>query len=252
MELVLLQPQKTCREDRETQDVKCSVDSQTIIVVIAAFNEAGMIGWVVQDLRQSYPNVVVVDDGSSDSTAASALAGGAVVLRHPVNLGQGAALQTGITYALARGGDFVVTFDADGQHACADIARLVRALTEHDAEVALGSRFLGKAVGISRARRMVLQLAVLFTRLTTGLKVTDAHNGLRVFTRTAARKVKITQNRMAHASELVDQIARFKMRYVEVPVTISYTSHSRAKGQTLLGAADIVGDLVLGKLARGN
>jgi len=249
---VLLQPQKTCREDQETQSVKRLMDPHVIIVVIAAFNEADVIGPVVRDIRQSYPNVVVVDDGSSDGTAACALASGAVILRHPVNLGQGAALQTGITYALARGGEFVVTFDADGQHACADIARMVRALIEHDAEVALGSRFLGKAVGISTARRMLLRLAVLFTRLTTGLKVTDAHNGLRVFTRAAARKVKITQNRMAHASELLDQVARHKMSYVEVAVTISYTNHSRAKGQTILGAADIFGDLVLGKLARGN
>ena len=249
---MLLQPQKTCREDQETQSVKRLMDPHVIIVVIAAFNEADVIGPVVRDIRQSYPNVVVVDDGSSDGTAACALASGAVILRHPVNLGQGAALQTGITYALARGGEFVVTFDADGQHACADIARMVRALIENDAEVALGSRFLGKAVGISTARRILLRLAVLFTRLTTGLKVTDAHNGLRVFTRAAARKVKITQNRMAHASELLDQVARHKMSYVEVAVTISYTNHSRAKGQTLLGAADIVGDLVLGKLARGN
>jgi len=249
---VLLQPQKTCREDQETQSVKRLMDPHVIIVVIAAFNEADVIGPVVRDIRQSYPNVVVVDDGSSDGTAACALASGAVILRHPVNLGQGAALQTGITYALARGGEFVVTFDADGQHACADIARMVRALIENDAEVALGSRFLGKAVGISTARRILLRLAVLFTRLTTGLKVTDTHNGLRVFTRAAARKVKITQNRMAHASELLDQVARHKMSYVEVAVTISYTNHSRAKGQTLLGAADIVGDLVLGKLARGN
>jgi len=249
---VLLQPQKTCREDQETQSVKRLMDPHVIIVVIAAFNEADVIGPVVRDIRQSYPNVVVVDDGSSDGTAACALASGAVILRHPVNLGQGAALQTGITYALARGGEFVVTFDADGQHACADIARMVRALIENDAEVALGSRFLGKAVGISTARRILLRLAVLFTRLTTGLKVTDTHNGLRVFTRAAARKVKITQNRMAHASELLDQVARHKMSYVEVAVTISYTNHSRAKGQTILGAADIVGDLVLGKLARGN
>lgn len=249
---MLLQPQKTCREDQETQSVKRLMDPHVIIVVIAAFNEADVIGPVVRDIRQSYPNVVVVDDGSSDGTAACALASGAVILRHPVNLGQGAALQTGITYALARGGEFVVTFDADGQHACADIARMVRALIENDAEVALGSRFLGKAVGISTARRILLRLAVLFTRLTTGLKVTDAHNGLRVFTRAAARKVKITQNRMAHASELLDQVARHKMSYVEVAVTISYTNHSRAKGQTILGAADIFGDLVLGKLARGN
>lgn len=249
---MLLQPQKTCREDQETQSVKRLMDPHVIIVVIAAFNEADVIGPVVRDIRQSYPNVVVVDDGSSDGTAACALASGAVILRHPVNLGQGAALQTGITYALARGGEFVVTFDADGQHACADIARMVRALIENDAEVALGSRFLGKAVGISTARRILLRLAVLFTRLTTGLKVTDTHNGLRVFTRAAARKVKITQNRMAHASELLDQVARHKMSYVEVAVTISYTNHSRAKGQTILGAADIFGDLVLGKLARGN
>ena len=249
---MLLQPQKTCREDQETQSVKRLMDPHVIIVVIAAFNEADVIGPVVRDIRQSYPNVVVVDDGSSDGTAACALASGAVILRHPVNLGQGAALQTGITYALARGGEFVVTFDADGQHACADIARMVRALIEHDAEVALGSRFHGNAVGISTARRMLLRLAMLFTRLTTGLKVTDTHNGLRVFTRAAARKVKITQNRMAHASELLDQVARHKMSYVEVAVTISYTNHSRAKGQTILGAADIFGDLVLGKLARGN
>jgi polyprenyl-phospho-N-acetylgalactosaminyl synthase len=154
----------------ETQAEKRVVDPQVMVVVIAAFNEAGVIGGVVRDIRQSYPNVVVVDDGSSDGTAACALTSGAVVLRHPVNLGQGAALQTGMTYALAGGGEFVVTFDADGQHACGDIARMVSALVEHDAEVALGSRFLGKAVGMSTGRRMLLRLAVLFTRLTTGLK----------------------------------------------------------------------------------
>jgi len=250
--LDLAHQRKTRGGDGKPQAVTRSADPQAITVVMAAFNEAGVIGGVVRDLRQNYPNVVVVDDGSTDSTGACALAGGAVVLRHPVNLGQGAALQTGITYALAQGGEFVVTFDADGQHASSDIASMVRALLEQDAEVALGSRFLGRAIGMSPARRMLLRSAVLFTRLTTGLKVTDAHNGLRVFTRAAARKIKISQNRMAHASELLNQISRHKMRYVEVPVTILYTSHSMAKGQTLLGAADIVGDLVLGKLARGN
>jgi glycosyltransferase involved in cell wall biosynthesis len=237
---------------REERDVHGSVDPKSILVVVAAFNEAGVIDRVIADLRETYPNVVVVDDGSSDATAACAVAAGAVVLRHPVNLGQGAALQTGITYALAQGGAFVVTFDADGQHSSVDIARMVRALTEHKAEVALGSRFLGKTVGMSLSRRITLRLAVYFTRLSTGLRVTDAHNGLRLFTRAAARKIRITQNRMAHASELLDEIARHKLKYVEVPVTITYTDHSRAKGQTLLGGADILGELVLGKLARGN
>src|SRR5947207_2563577 len=149
-----------------------SADAKSIFVVVAAFNEAWGIGRVIEDLRQTYSNVVVVDDGSSDFTADCALAAGAVVLCHPVNLGQGAALQTGITYALARGGAFVATFDADGQHSSADIAAMRRALTEHKAEVALGSRFLGNAVGMSRSRRIMLRLAVLFTRLTTGLRVT--------------------------------------------------------------------------------
>ena len=229
-----------------------SVDPKSVRVVVAAFNEACVIGRVIADLRETYPNVVVVDDGSSDATAACAVAAGAVVLRHPVNLGQGAALQTGIIYALARRAAFVATFDADGQHSSADIARMVRALTEHNAKVALGSRFLGNAVGMSLSRRITLRLAVLFTRLTTGLRVTDAHNGLRLFTRAAALKIRITQNRMAHASEISDQIVRHQLKYIEVPVTITYTPHSRVKGQTLLGAADIIGELVLGKLARGN
>lgn len=229
-----------------------AVDANSILVVVPAFNEVSVIGRVVENLRETYPNVVVIDDGSSDATAACAIAAGAVVLRHPVNLGQGAALQTGITYALARGSAFVATFDADGQHDSAAIATMMRALTEHNAQVALGSRFLGNTVGMSLSRRVMLRLAVLFTRLTTGVRITDTHNGLRLFTRAAARKIRITQNRMAHASEILDQIVRHKLTYVEAPVTITYTDHSRAKGQTLLGAADIIGELILGKLGRGN
>lgn len=236
----------------EEQYVRGSVDANNVLVVVPAFNEAAVIGGVIENLCETYPNVVVVDDGSSDATAACAVAAGATVLRHPINLGQGAALQTGITYALDRGSAFIATFDADGQHAAADIATMVRTLTEHNAEVALGSRFLGNTVGMSLSRRMMLRLAVLFTRLTTGARLTDAHNGLRLFTRAAACKIKITQNRMAHASEILHQIMRHKLRYVEVPVTITYTDHSRAKGQTLLGAADILGELILGKLARGD
>ena len=129
---------------------------------------------------------------------------------------------------------------------------MAHALIGHNAEVALGSRFLGNAVGISLSRRIILRLAVALTRLTTGLRVTDAHNGLRLFTAAAARRMTITQNRMAHASEILAQIARHRLRFVEVPVTITYTDHARAKGQTLLGAADIISELVLGKLARGN
>jgi glycosyltransferase involved in cell wall biosynthesis len=175
--------------------------------------------------------VVVVDDGSADATAELAARAGAEVLRHPINLGQGAALQTGIDYALLGGASHVVTFDADGQHRAEDIAALIAALSAHDADFALGSRFRGAAVDLPPLRRLMLRAATAFTRATTGLDVTDAHNGLRAMTRRGAARIRLRQNRMAHASEILHQIAASGLRYVEVPVMIQYSRYSLAKGQ---------------------
>jgi len=200
-------------------------------VVIAAYNGARAIGSVVAELASLPYRVVVVDDGSADETAEIAARAGAEVLRHPINLGQGAALQTGIDYALLRGASQVVTFDADGQHRPDDIAALLAALSAHDADFALGSRFLGTAVDLPPLRRLMLRAATVFTRLTAGLDVTDAHNGLRAMTCRGAARVRLRQNRMAHASEILHQIAASGLRYVEVPVTIQYSRYSLAKGQ---------------------
>jgi polyprenyl-phospho-N-acetylgalactosaminyl synthase len=200
-------------------------------VVVPAYNEARVIAGIIAELKWDAHRIVVVDDGSSDSTAAVAAECDAVVLRHPINLGQGAALQTGIEFALARGAEFIVTFDADGQHRTAEIGRLIDALETHRADFALGSRFLGSAVNIPPLRRMLLRAATLFTRLTTGLALTDAHNGLRAMTRRGALRIRLRQNRMAHASEILGQIAASGLKFVEVPVTIDYSSYSLAKGQ---------------------
>jgi glycosyltransferase involved in cell wall biosynthesis len=200
-------------------------------VVIAAYNEGRAIGRVLAELTALPYRVVVVDDGSNDATAGIAAHAGAEVLRHPINLGQGAALQTGIDYALLRGASHLVTFDADGQHRVEDIAALLAALATHDADFALGSRFRGAAVDLPPLRRLMLRAATLFTRATTGLDVTDAHNGLRAMTRRGAARIRLRQNRMAHASEILHQIAASGLRYVEVPVTIQYSRYSLAKGQ---------------------
>ncbi len=200
-------------------------------VVIAAYNEGRAIGRVLAELAALPYRVVVVDDGSTDATAEVAARAGAEVLRHPINLGQGAALQTGIEYALLRGASHVVTFDADGQHRTADIAALLAALSTDDADFALGSRFRGAAVDLPPLRRLMLRAATLFTRATSGLDVTDAHNGLRAMTRRGAARIRLRQNRMAHASEILHQIAASGLRYVEVPVTIQYSRYSLAKGQ---------------------
>jgi glycosyltransferase involved in cell wall biosynthesis len=226
------------------------VDPGAVFVVIAAYDEEAVIGQVIADAKARFPNVIVVDDGSNDATPELALVAGAVVLRHPVNLGQGAALQTGIVYALRQGAEVIGTLDADGQHSAADLQRMGEALMESGADVALGSRFLGRAEGLPFARRVVLKLAVVLTRWMTGLRLTDVHNGLRVFTASAARRIRITQNRMAHASEILDEIAHQGLRHIEVPVSIRYTEYSLAKGQRISDAIRVIGEMLIGKIAR--
>jgi glycosyltransferase involved in cell wall biosynthesis len=223
---------------------------RAVYAVIPAYNEGQAIVAVLQESLRHVPRVVVVDDGSSDDTVARALMPGVEVLRHPINLGQGAALQTGIAHALARGATHVVTLDADGQHDPGQISAMLAAMDRAGVDVALGSRFLGEAVGIRPLRRFVLKLAVWFTRLTTGLKVTDSHNGFRVFRADAARRLRITQNRMAHASEILEELAAKRMSYVEVPVTVRYTDYSMAKGQSSLNSFNILLDLVVNWLRK--
>ena len=227
-----------------------SEEVSSIWVVVPAYDEQSTIQQVVSGLRWSFQNIVVVDDCSSDLTAVQARAAGADVLRHPINLGQGASLQTGIDFALQKGAGYIVTFDADLQHRPEDVPLLLTALIESRADFALGSRFLGMAVNIGLSRRLLLKAAVLFTRLTTGLKITDAHNGLRAMTRRGANVVRIRQNRMAHASEILQQIAKSALPYVEVPVTVEYTSYSMAKGQRLGNSLNILLELLTGALQR--
>jgi glycosyltransferase involved in cell wall biosynthesis len=222
----------------------------SIWIVIAAFNEATVIGPIISDLvRRSY-RVVVVDDGSHDATGQIALSAGATVVTHPVNLGQGAALQTGIKFALQQSAGYVVTFDADGQHRSSDIVRLIDALVDHDAAYALGSRFLGSSRGMPFGRRILLQAAIWLTCVMTGLRLTDTHNGLRAMTCEGASRISLRLNRMAHASELLEQIAASGLLHVEVPVTIDYTKYSLGKGQRFSDSFAILFDLSAQKLHR--
>lgn len=219
-------------------------------IVIAAYNESKMIGEVVADVLRLFNNVIVVDDGSVDLTASKARESGATVLVHPINLGQGAALQTGIVYARKAGFDYVVTFDADGQHRPEDAEAMLKLLHECGMQIALGSRFLGAAENIPASRKLLLRAATLFTRVTTGLRVTDAHNGLRVLRSDAADLIRIRQNRMAHASEILEEIARHNLSYVEAPVIVRYTDYSMAKGQSGFGAFNILLDLLLARIRK--
>jgi len=209
------------------------------------FNEATVVGSVVSGIRSSFAHVVCVDDGSSDRSVAAAREAGAVVVKHPINLGQGASLQTGFSFALRDPAmTEVVTFDADGQHQVKDAVAMVKKLRDEDLDVVIGSRFLDNRTEIGRMKRAVLRTAAVWTRWTTGVALTDAHNGLRVLDRSLVEKIRISQNRMAHASELVDQIGESKARWAEYPSHIVYTEYSKSKGQSLLNSVNILVELL--------
>lgn len=213
-------------------------------IVIPALNEEATIGHVVRGLRAAgYPLVCVVNDGSRDATSAIARDAGAHVLDHITNFGQGAALQTGIDFALRKGAEYVCTFDGDGQHSPQSVAALLDGLQRAGADVALGSRFLAKTCAVPPFRRLLLRGALLFTRIHAGLPISDTHNGLRIFTRLAAQRIRIEQPQMAHASEILQKIGAAKMQYVEVPVKVDYTTYSRKKGQSGFDSVKIVVDL---------
>lgn len=221
-----------------------------VFVVIPAYNEGSSLAAVLAEVSSLYPNTVVVDDGSSDDTYATARAAGVHTLRHIVNRGQGAALQTGIRYALARNAQYIVTFDADGQHCVEDIAALVEPIRAGEFEITLGSRFLGQSINMPASRRLLLRCAIVFTRIVSRVHLTDVHNGLRAFSRSAAESIEITMDRMAHASELIDLVHRSGKAYREVPVKVLYTAYSLAKGQSAKGAINIVIQYITGRILR--
>jgi glycosyltransferase involved in cell wall biosynthesis len=221
--------------------------SPTVWIVIAAYNEGSRLANTLGSIA-AQASIIVVDDGSSDDTFEVARSFPVWVLRHSINCGQGAALQTGIDFALAHGAEAIVTFDGDGQHDVADLPNMLRPVLSGQADVTLGSRFLGSTQNMPWSRRLLLKLAILFTRVTNGLTLTDTHNGFRVFSRKAAQKIRIRQPRMAHASEILDQIAKHKLRYVEVPVTVRYHASTLAKGQSSWDAFRITGHLLAGRM----
>jgi len=224
-------------------------NNNDIFFIVPAFNEASTIENVVRSIVEHGFTPVVIDDCSSDQTADIAYSCGAVVIRHPINLGQGAALQTGIEYCLTKNFRVLVTFDSDGQHQIKDAICLINSILNDEADIVCGSRFLGtNAIGIPPVRSLFLQIAALYTRLSTGLPATDAHNGLRALSKKAAKTIRITHNRMAHASELMTQVKN--LRFKELPVEILYTQHSLAKGQKLTNSINILIELFIGKFTK--
>ncbi|MFC2134815.1 glycosyltransferase family 2 protein [Bacteroidota bacterium] len=222
---------------------------EKVFVVIAAYNEEKKITSVIKGLKKyGYKNIVVVDDGSGDKTFSTASKENIHVLKHSINRGQGAALKTGIDYAILNRAEFIVTFDADGQHHAEDIEKMLKVVQSGKFDVALGSRFLKKDSNTPILRKFVLKIGVLVVWIMYGIKLTDSHNGFRVFSRKAAQKISITSDRMEHASQIVEEIKKKNISYKEVPVTITYTDYSKTKGQSSFNSVKIGLRMIFRKL----
>lgn len=219
-------------------------------VVIPAYNEEQKLGEVLRRVLEFVPNVVVVDDGSRDKTFEVAHRAGVHALRHRINRGQGAALATGIEFALRRGADIIVTFDSDGQMQASDIPMMIEPIESGEVEAVLGSRFVEKTVrNMPKLREIIVRGGILFTRILSRINVTDTHNGFRALSRNAAEQIKIEQDKMAHASEILDQISKKKIKFVERPVTITYTDYSMSRdNNSNLNAIRIAARMIFSKL----
>lgn len=221
------------------------------VLIIPVYNEELVIRDVIKKVTRSYKYVVCVNDGSRDNSAEEIAKTSAYLVDHPINMGQGAALQTGIEFARQiKGVKYFVTYDADGQHRLEDVAVMLETIRKNPTDFVLGSRFLGSTVNIPKAKKILLRAATYFSNITSGVKLTDTHNGLRVFNKKVANDIQITMPDMAHASEVLEIIAKNKYSYQEVPVTIEYTEYSKAKGQTIVNAINIAFDTLLRKMSK--
>ncbi len=221
----------------------------TTYIIIPAFNEAEVIQQTIQSLTGKGYEIVVVDDGSADNTENRLKDCQIHYLKHRINLGQGAALQTGIEYARAHGASLIASFDADGQHDPADIESMIRKLEKDNLDIVFGSRFMhGSASNITGSRKLLLTAGRWINYFFSGILLSDSHNGIRVFNREAAGKLSLKENHMAHASEFLLVVKKEGLKFGESPVHINYTEYSKKKGQSLFNSIRIFLDLVLNKL----
>jgi len=222
---------------------------EEIFILIPAYNEEAKIGIVILNLQtEGYNNILVINDGSKDNTEKVAKDAGAEVLNHIINRGQGAALRTGIEYLREnKQVDIIITFDADGQHQAKDIPAIIEPLNE-GFDVTLGSRFLDKKTIVPKIKKIILKAGVVFTNTVSNIKLTDTHNGFRALGRNAIDRINLTQRGMEHASEIIDEIIKNKLKYKEVPVEVMYTKYSIAKGQSVADFLELGFKFLINKL----
>ncbi len=215
--------------------------------VIPAFNEEKNITAVVNQVKFIVDVVVVVDDGSTDKTADLANKSGAILLKHIINRGQGAALKTGARYCLNEGADIIIHFDADGQFLSQDIEKIIAPIKSGEAQVVFGSRFLDDKNNSNMPffkKYFIMPLAKAVNRIFFNVNLTDPQSGFRAMTLEAAKKINWKQDRMAHCSEIMFEVKKSNLKVKEVPIKVIYHNF----GQNFSGGIKILKELFIATL----
>jgi len=231
------------------------IKNNEIIFLIRSYNEWEHLLETIETIKKAwYDKILIVDDGSKDKTKEKLENRNDIYyIRHLINLWAGAALQTGFEfikrYKKQLKVNYVVTFDADGQHQVEDLEIFKKTFEENpELDVALWSRFIkDTAFNIPWHRKIILLLAKIFTLFVSSIIVSDPHNGFKIFKVSAIEKINLTLNNFEYASELIDQIAQNKLKYKEVPVNIIYTEYSLSKWQKSLNAINIAIKMIWSK-----
>lgn len=222
------------------------MNNRNTCIILPFFNEEEVIENIILKLLDKNYEIVAIDDGSTDNSFEILKKYPINIIKHPFNLGQGAAIQTGIDFSkLNPNLDYFVTFDSDGQHQVDEIEKIVTPLKLNETDFVFGTRFQENLIKLPFFKRSILKLAIYYTKLSTGIELSDTHNGFRSFNRKAIEKINLNFSNMTHASEFIEQAYKSGLRVQEVPVNILYTKYSKRKGQSLWNSINILVDLFL-------
>ncbi|RPF87753.1 MAG: glycosyltransferase family 2 protein [Rhizobiales bacterium TMED94] len=215
-----------------------------VYILIPLFNEEKKIKSVVKELEKVFKNIIVVNDGSSDSSQEILEKLDIINLKHSINLGQGAAISTGFKYIQElKNADAVVTFDADGQHSVKDAKAFAEEILICEEEIIFGSRFIKNKSNIPFVKRVALSIVVTFTNRFSSINLTDVHNGLKAIKKSCLKKINIDIDGFGFESQIIHQVSKNAITYKEMPTNTIYTSYSKNKGQKLINGLLILEDL---------
>jgi len=210
---------------------------------LPAFNEEKNIGSIIIKLKELTKNVIVCDDGSTDLTSKIASELGAITIVHQKNMGYGAAISSLFSKALEIGVDALVTFDADGQHRFEDIKAVLEPVIRDEADIAIGSRFMGDDSMVPRYRKIGIKTITGLTNVTTGSKITDAQSGFRAYNKKVLESIIPSEHGMGVSTEILIKSAKSKFRIAEVPITIRYDGETSTHNAISHGSSVIISTL---------